>query len=142
MRMCAKQAIQTDCENRVKQTRVLPYAAGTQSVTCACGPNSDRKIIHRKKISAPDNVLNCQERQLSNVYFVRAGSARPHEFQSDRQPSRLEMTAAPPNVVVRERSKVFAVNKLEEMPSLNRDVRGNFNQVAEIKPVVTQRYCG
>jgi len=51
------------------------------------------------------------------------------------------MTAAPTNCV-RERSNVFARNKFAETPRSSGDVLGNFNQVVEIKLVVTQRYYG
>ena len=54
-------SIQSDCEDRVnnEQTKVLPYAGGTHSVTCA--PNNGCIIIHRKKTSASDNEINCRK---------------------------------------------------------------------------------
>jgi len=47
----ANHCIRTDCENHVNNeqtTRVLPYAGGTQSVTCP--QNNDCNVLHRKKI--------------------------------------------------------------------------------------------
>ena len=132
----ANHRIGTDRENRVdnERTRVLPYAEETQSVACA--PNNDRKIFNRKKISASDNEMNCQERQVPNVYSVRAASARPPEFRSERQPSRYA------TAFVRERPNAGAENRFAETSSSSSDVRSNFNEVAGIKLVVTQRYCG
>ena len=112
----------------------------TQSVTCAL--NNDYNVLRRKKISAPDNVINCRERQVLNVYSVRAASARPPEFRSDRQPNRLATAVASPNVFARERPKTVAGNEFTKTPRSSGDVRSNSNEVAGIKPVVTQRYCG
>ena len=83
----ANHSIQTDCENRVNneqatRPRVLPYAGGTHFVTFV--PNNGCNVLHRKKISTSDNVINCREGQLSNVYSVCAASARPPEFRSDK----------------------------------------------------------
>jgi len=64
--------------SNVNRTRVFPYAGKTQSVTCAL--NNDRNVLHQKKINASDNVINCRERQVPNVYSVGAASARPPEF--------------------------------------------------------------
>jgi len=130
----ANHIIQAECEIRLntERTRVLPYAGQTQSVMCA--PNNDRGVPNGKKISASDNVINCRERKLSNMNSVSVASARPPEFRCDRQPNRLAMAAASSNV--------FAGNKCAETPRSSGDVRDNFNQIAEIKPVATQRYCG
>jgi len=139
----ANHSIQTDCENRVNNeqaTRVLPYAGGTQFVTCA--PNNSCNVLHRKKISASDNVINCREGQLSSVYSVRAAGARPPEFRSDKQLNRSATAVAPPHVFVRGRLNAVAENRFAETPRSSGDVRSNFNEVAGIKPVVTQRYCG
>jgi len=64
----------------VNRTGVFPYAGETQSVTCA--PNSDCNVLHREKLSASDNEINCRERQ------VNSASARPPDFRSDKQPNR------------------------------------------------------
>ena len=90
-------------------TRVFPYAGETQSVTCAL--NNDRNVLRQKKISASDNVINCRERQVPNVYSVGAASARPPEFRSDRQPNRLATAVESPNVFVRERPNTVAGNE-------------------------------
>ena len=112
----------------------------TQSVTCAL--NNDRNVLRQKKLSVFDNVINCRERQVSNVYSVRAASARPPEFRSDKQPNRLATAVAPPHVFVRERPNTVAENKFAETPGTSDDVRSNVDKVARIKTVVTQRYCG
>jgi len=59
-----------------------------------------------------------------------------------RQPNRLATPVAPPRIFVRERPNAGAENSFAEMPRSSGDVRINFNEVAGIKPVVTQRYCG
>ena len=77
VRKSANHSVQTDCENRANNeqtTGVLPYAGGTQSARCVS--NNGCKILHRKKISASDNAITCRERQLPNVYSVRAASPR------------------------------------------------------------------
>jgi len=74
------EAIKTIPSN-VNQTRVIPYAGEKRHVASA--PNIDCKILHRKKISASDNVSNSRQRQMSNVDSVHAASARPPEFRSD-----------------------------------------------------------
>jgi len=95
--------------SNVNRTRVFTYAGETQSVTCAL--NNDRDVLRQKKISASDNVINCRERQVPNVYSVGAASARPPEFRSDRQPNRLATAVASPNVFVRERPNTVAGNE-------------------------------
>ena len=47
VRKSANHVIQADCKNRVKQTRVLPYAGGIQFVTCAPtnGCFTGRKLV-------------------------------------------------------------------------------------------------
>jgi len=126
--------------SNVNRTRVFPYAGETQSVTCAL--NNDRNVFRQKKLSASDNVINCRERQVPNVYSVRAASARPPEFRSDKQPNRLAAAVPPPHVFVRERPNTVAEKKFAETPGTSDDVRSNFDEVARIKTVVTQRYCG
>ena len=126
--------------SNVNRTRVFPYAGETQSVMCA--QINDYNVLRLKKISASDNVINCRERQVPNVYSVRAASARPPEFRSDKQPNRLAAAVAPPHVFVRERPNTVAENKFAETPRTSDDVRSNFDEVARIKTVVTQRYCG
>jgi len=94
------------------------------------------------KTSASDDVSNCRKRQVPNVYSVRAASARPAEFRSDKQPSRLATTVTPPNVFVREGPNTVDGNKFTKTPRSSGDARSNFNDFAGTKPVVTQRYCG
>ena len=126
--------------SNVNRTRVFPYAGETQSVTCAL--NNDRNVLRQKKISASDNVINCRERQVPNVYSVGAASARPPEFRSDRQPNHLATVVASPKAFVRERPNTVARNEFTKTLRSSGDIRSNCNKVAGIKPVVTQRYCG
>ena len=142
--LCAREYFNAEASktilSNVNQTRVIPYAGEKRHVACA--PNNDCKILHRKKISASDNDMNCRERQVPNVYSVSYARARPPEFRSYRQPNRLATAVALPNVFVRERPNTASGNKFAETPRSSGDVRSNFNEVAGIKAVVMQRYCG
>ena len=79
---------------------------------------------------------------MPNVYSARAASARPPDFRSDKQPNRLATAVASPNVFVRERPSAGAENRFTKTTRSSGDGRSNFIEVAGIKPVVTQRYCG
>ena len=86
------------------------------------------------------NGVLCVPSSFSQVFSQ--ASARPPEFRSDRQPNRLATAVASPNVFARERPNTVAGNEFTKTPRSRGDVRSNFNEVAGIKPVVTQRYCG
>jgi len=73
--LCAREYFNAEASktipSNVNQTRVIPYA-GEKYVACA--PSNDCKILHRKKISASDNVSNCHQNhcQTWTLFALRA----------------------------------------------------------------------